>query len=189
MNKTDSCPCKSGKTYGECCEPILSGERKASTAVELMRARYSAYAVGNVKFLYAAANQSVLVPVTQTRTLYISESDITLTEDGQTQALTLTNSKAAAVKWSSSNTAVATVSSSGTVTAVANGKAVITVMSTANSKYTDNVNVIVNIPPPPSPPENSAGDSDDNSNVDSNDGSNDSSGSNSPSRTRRRIRR
>ena len=165
----------------------------------------TAQRTGNVKFLYAAANQSVLVPVTQTRTLYISESDITMTEDGQTQALTLTNSKAAAVKWSSSNTAVATVSSTGTVTAVANGKAVITVMSTANSKYTDKVNVVVNIPPPPPPPEEPAdGDSDEgnsgngnpddnssgNSNVDSNDDSNGSGGSNSsPSRTRRRIRR
>ena len=165
----------------------------------------TAQRTGNVKFLYAAANQSVLVPVTQSRTLYISESDITLTEDGQTQALTLTNSKAAAVKWSSSNTAVATVSSTGTVTAVANGKAVITVMSTANSKYTDKVNVVVNIPPPPPPPEEPAdGDSDEgnsgngnpddnssgNSNVDSNDDSNGSGGSNSsPSRTRRRIRR
>lgn len=165
----------------------------------------TAQRTGNVKFLYAAANQSVLVPVMQTRTLYISESDITMTEDGQTQALTLTNSKAAAVKWSSSNTAVATVSSTGTVTAVANGKAVITVMSTANSKYTDKVNVVVNIPPPPPPPEEPAGgDSDEgnsgngnpddnssgNSNVDSNDDSNGSGGSNSsPSRTRRRIRR
>ena len=165
----------------------------------------TAQRTGNVKFLYAAANQSVLVPVTQSRTLYISESDITMTEDGQTQALTLTNSKAAAVKWSSSNTAVATVSSTGTVTAVANGKAVITVMSTANSKYTDKVNVVVNIPPPPPPPEEPAdGDSDEgnsgngnpddnssgNSNVDSNDDSNGSGGSNSsPSRTRRRIRR
>lgn len=165
----------------------------------------TAQRTGNVKFLYAAANQSVLVPVTQTRTLYISESDITMTEDGQTQALTLTNSKAAAVKWSSSNTAVATVSSTGTVTAVANGKAVITVMSTANSKYTDKVNVVVNIPPPPPPPEEPAdGDSDEgnsgngnpddnssgNSNVDSNDDSNGSGGSDSsPSRTRRRIRR
>ena len=165
----------------------------------------TAQRTGNVKFLYAAANQSVLVPVTQSRTLYISESDITLTEDGQTQALTLTNSKAAAVKWSSSNTAVATVSSTGTVTAIANGKAVITVMSTANSKYTDKVNVVVNIPPPPPPPEEPAdGDSDEgnsgngnpddnssgNSNVDSNDDSNGSGGSNSsPSRTRRRIRR
>ena len=106
---------------------------------------------GSVRFLYAAGNQSFTVAVTQNRTLYIAESDITLTKKGETQALTLTNSKSAAVKWSSSNTAVATVSSTGTVTAVANGKAVITVMSTANSQYTDKVNVVVNIPSSPSP--------------------------------------
>ena len=106
---------------------------------------------GSVRFLYAAGNQSFTVAVTQNRTLYIAESDITLTKKGETQALTLTNSKSAAVKWLSSNTAVATVSSTGTVTAVANGKAVITVMSTANSQYTDKVNVVVNIPSSPSP--------------------------------------
>ena len=106
---------------------------------------------GSVRFLYAAGNQSFTVAVTQNRTLYIAESDITLTKKGQTQGLTLTNSKAAAVKWSSSNTAVATVSSTGTVTAVANGKAVITVMSTANSQYTDKVNIVVNIPSSSSP--------------------------------------
>ena len=106
---------------------------------------------GSVRFLYAAGNQSFTVAVTQNRTLYIAESDITLTKKGETQALTLTNSKSAAVKWSSSNTAVATVSSTGTVTAVANGKAVITVMSTANSQYTDKVNIVVNIPSSPSP--------------------------------------
>ena len=106
---------------------------------------------GSVRFLYAAGNQSFTVAVTQNRTLYIAESDITLTKKGETQALTLTNSKSAAVKWSSSNTAVATVSSTGTVTAVANGKAVVTVMSTANSQYTDKVNVVVNIPSSPSP--------------------------------------
>ena len=55
MKNNELCPCASGKTYGECCGPILSGERKADTAVELMRARYSAYAVGNVEFLYASS--------------------------------------------------------------------------------------------------------------------------------------
>ena len=130
---------------------------------------------GNVKFLYAAANQSVLVPVVQSRTLYISESEITLTEAGQTQALTLTNSQAATLKWSSSNTAVATVNSSGTVTAVANGKAVITVKSASNAKYTDQVNVIVNIPPPPPPEE----DPDDNTGDDSGSGSGGNSGDDS----------
>ena len=39
----DQCPCGSGKTYAECCEPLIEGERAASTAEELMRSRYSAY--------------------------------------------------------------------------------------------------------------------------------------------------
>ena len=55
MKNDELCPCASGKTYGECCGPILGGERKADTAVELIRARYSAYAVGNVEFLYASS--------------------------------------------------------------------------------------------------------------------------------------
>ena len=59
MNNTDPCPCRSGKTFGECCGPLLAGERKAATATELMRARYSAYAVGDVKFLYDSSGPEV----------------------------------------------------------------------------------------------------------------------------------
>ncbi len=55
MENNELCPCASGRAFGECCGPILSGERKAATAAELMRARYSAYAVGNVKFLYSSS--------------------------------------------------------------------------------------------------------------------------------------
>lgn len=47
----DKCPCLSGKSYGECCEGILTGSVKAPTAEALMRARYSAYVVGNIDFL------------------------------------------------------------------------------------------------------------------------------------------
>lgn len=38
-----NCPCGSPKPYNECCEPLISGHRIASTAEELMRSRYSAY--------------------------------------------------------------------------------------------------------------------------------------------------
>ena len=110
----------------------------------------TAQRTGNVKFLYAAANQSVVVAVTQNRTLYVTESSITLTEAGQTQALTLTNSQSRSVTWTSSDTSVAKVNNSGTVTAVANGKAVITVKS-ADGKYSDTVNVTVDLPTAPDP--------------------------------------
>ena len=39
----NGCHCGSGKEYGECCEPLLSGSEKAKTAEELLRARYSAH--------------------------------------------------------------------------------------------------------------------------------------------------
>ena len=55
MKKEDTspelCPCKSGKPYGECCEPILEGTAQAETAEALMRARYSAYVTEHVQFL------------------------------------------------------------------------------------------------------------------------------------------
>ncbi|HBO99364.1 MAG TPA: hypothetical protein DD637_05970 [Verrucomicrobia bacterium] len=54
VRKEEMCPCKSGKTYGECCGPILEGAAKAPTAEALMRARYSAYATEQVDFLYAS---------------------------------------------------------------------------------------------------------------------------------------
>ena len=59
MKSEDTCPCKSGKTFGECCGPIISGERKAATPEELMRARYSSYVTGDVLFLKTSATKAV----------------------------------------------------------------------------------------------------------------------------------
>ncbi|HEX8960187.1 MAG TPA: YchJ family protein [Geobacteraceae bacterium] len=50
------CPCGSGASYGECCEPIISGARGAETAEQLMRARYSAYVLVNTDFLLASTH-------------------------------------------------------------------------------------------------------------------------------------
>lgn len=47
----DLCPCGSENAYSECCEPIIKNTRKAQTAIELMRARYSAYARVETDFL------------------------------------------------------------------------------------------------------------------------------------------
>ena len=46
------CPCGSGKLFEVCCEPILSGKRKAATAEELMRARFTAHVAHDFKFLH-----------------------------------------------------------------------------------------------------------------------------------------
>lgn len=59
MKKEDMCPCNSGKTFGECCGPIISGEAKAATAEALMRARYSSYVSGDVLFLRDSSTAKV----------------------------------------------------------------------------------------------------------------------------------
>ena len=59
MESKELCPCKSGKTYGECCGPIISGAAKAETAEALMRARYSSYVTGDVAFLKTSATAAV----------------------------------------------------------------------------------------------------------------------------------
>jgi SEC-C motif-containing protein len=37
------CPCGSGRTFGECCEPILKQQKPAATAEQLMRSRFTAH--------------------------------------------------------------------------------------------------------------------------------------------------
>ena len=46
-----NCPCGSGNSYADCCEPLIKGARKAATAEELMRSRYSAYVNTEVDYL------------------------------------------------------------------------------------------------------------------------------------------
>ncbi len=46
------CPCGSAKAYSDCCEALHDGLKQARTAEELMRSRYSAFAVGNAEYLY-----------------------------------------------------------------------------------------------------------------------------------------
>ncbi len=49
--KETKCPCESGKEYAECCEPIIKGKVKASTAEALMRARYTSYVNHEINFI------------------------------------------------------------------------------------------------------------------------------------------
>lgn len=59
MKNEDTCPCKSGRTFGECCGPIIAGTAKAETAEALMRARYTSYVTGDVDFLRTSATKAV----------------------------------------------------------------------------------------------------------------------------------
>lgn len=45
------CPCQSGRSYTDCCGPLLEGVSRAETAEQLMRSRYSAFAIGNAQYL------------------------------------------------------------------------------------------------------------------------------------------
>lgn len=45
------CPCGSGYLYVSCCRPVLERVRKAESAVQLMRSRYTAFVKGNISYL------------------------------------------------------------------------------------------------------------------------------------------
>ena len=45
------CPCTSKKTYDRCCGPFHAGTAAPETAEQLMRSRFSAYALGKVDYL------------------------------------------------------------------------------------------------------------------------------------------
>ena len=51
MEKLTTCPCGSGKQFKECCEPILQGINKATTAEQLMRSRYTAFTLADNDYL------------------------------------------------------------------------------------------------------------------------------------------
>ena len=46
------CPCGSGATFDGCCGPLVRNERPAGGVEELMRSRYTAYAVGDLDHLF-----------------------------------------------------------------------------------------------------------------------------------------
>ncbi|TDE53261.1 YchJ family protein [Flavobacterium sp. GT3P67] len=52
------CHCGSQKNFDQCCEPFINGAEKASTALELMRSRYSAYATHASEYLLATTHIS-----------------------------------------------------------------------------------------------------------------------------------
>ena len=51
MKTPDECPCGSGKPHPQCCEPYINGAATAPTAEALMRSRYTAYVMGNERYL------------------------------------------------------------------------------------------------------------------------------------------
>ncbi len=56
------CPCRAGLPYAECCGRLHDGAATAGTAEQLMRSRYSAFAVGDPAYLLATWHPSTRPP-------------------------------------------------------------------------------------------------------------------------------
>lgn len=52
------CPCHSQKDYSECCEPFHLGKALPKVPVELMRSRYSAYALSLAKYIMETTSKA-----------------------------------------------------------------------------------------------------------------------------------
>ncbi|HCM41227.1 MAG: hypothetical protein A2070_10970 [Bdellovibrionales bacterium GWC1_52_8] len=52
--ETSTCPCGSAKDLESCCLPVIKEQRPALTAEELLRARYSAFAIGEIDFIFTS---------------------------------------------------------------------------------------------------------------------------------------
>lgn len=46
------CPCGTNLSYSDCCEPIILQRVKAQSPEQLMRSRYSAYALKHSQYIY-----------------------------------------------------------------------------------------------------------------------------------------
>ena len=45
------CCCNSGAMFESCCQPLIKGQKKASTAEQLMRSRYSAFVKNEMDYI------------------------------------------------------------------------------------------------------------------------------------------
>ena len=52
------CPCTSKLTFDRCCEPYLTGRKVPVTPEQLMRSRFSAYAMRKVDYLIATTAEA-----------------------------------------------------------------------------------------------------------------------------------
>ncbi len=51
MSDTNLCPCGSGIALETCCLPLIRGKVLAQTAEELLRSRYTAFAIGETDYI------------------------------------------------------------------------------------------------------------------------------------------
>ena len=76
INPTILCPCQSGKSYTDCCQPFHLHQMIPDSAEKLMRSRYTAYAQVNIPYIVETtvpAQQPLLDQ--QARQLWGDETD------------------------------------------------------------------------------------------------------------------
>ena len=61
LSSTQRCPCGTGETYGQCCQPLHAGT-PAATAEALMRSRYSAFVTHDSDYLLRTWHPSTRPP-------------------------------------------------------------------------------------------------------------------------------
>ena len=77
------CPCGTGLSYAECCGRLHEGSASAATAEQLMRSRYSAFAVGDPAYLRATWHPSTRPPSLELNpTVRWTGLDVLATSDG-----------------------------------------------------------------------------------------------------------
>jgi SEC-C motif-containing protein len=57
--KAGFCPCGSNDLFSNCCQPKIEGKQKANTSEELMRSRYSAYAISAIEYLIETTYKTI----------------------------------------------------------------------------------------------------------------------------------
>jgi SEC-C motif-containing protein len=84
-----TCPCGKGESLETCCGPVLTGKALPDTAEALMRARYTAYATGDIDFILSSHDPATAGEVDRNNTETWSKGaewlglEITGTEAGQ----------------------------------------------------------------------------------------------------------
>lgn len=62
------CPCGSGQSLPDCCQPIIDGNKKAERAESLIRARYTAHTLGAMDFILATHHPSTRTDIDEAAT-------------------------------------------------------------------------------------------------------------------------
>jgi SEC-C motif domain protein len=62
------CPCGKGESLEACCGPFLEGKAQPATAEALMRARYTAYAIGNIDYIFTSHDPDTVSGVDRNNT-------------------------------------------------------------------------------------------------------------------------